>query len=252
VRRAALALTVAAAAASADPPKERFLHELKLESEVQGQARWDQVQLVVELEAGLSSPLFVQRRGLRVDGGVVTLRSLAEPKVKDPVVARHRAASWVMDFNEPAFTPLWADVSKQAGNEPSVAELVAFTGSWVSKKSLGRGFDLASKVVATREGDCSEHAVLLVALLRHYGFPARVMVGTVLVNLNGAPAAFGHAWVETFAKGAWKTADAILPADLDVRYLPSAELSDEGPGFAASLMPAVQGLRFKRLVVKAR
>ncbi|MDP1825655.1 MAG: transglutaminase-like domain-containing protein [Archangium sp.] len=252
MRRVALVLTMAAAVAFAGPPKERFLHELKLDSQVQGEARWDQVQLVVELEAGASNPLFVLRRGLRAEGGVVTLRSLSEAVVKDAVLPRHRADSWVMDFKEPIFTALWAEVQKQAGNKPSVADLVAFTGLHVSKKSLGRGFDLASKVAATREGDCSEHAVLLAALLRHYGFPARVMLGTVLVNFNGAPAAFGHAWVETFAKGAWKTADAILPSDLDVHYLPSAELTDEGPGFGASLVPAVQGLRFKRLMLKAR
>ncbi len=157
-----------------------------------------------------------------------------------------------MDFKEPVFNAIWAELEKQAGSKPTVADLVAFTGNYVTNKSLSRSFDLASKVAATREGDCTEHAVLLAAILRRSGFPARVMLGTVLVTTNGAPSAFGHAWVETFSRGSWKTADATLPAGLDVRYLPSAELIDEGPGFALAMIPALQGLRFKRLLIKPR
>jgi hypothetical protein len=249
--RLTLVTMAIAACAWGEPPNEKFLHQLALTSEVKGEVKWDQVQLVVELEQP-DAPVFLQRRGLRPNGGIATVRSLAEPVVKDPVAPRHRGDSWVMDFKEPAFNALWPEVEKQAGAKPTVADLVAFTGAYISKKSLSRNFDLASKVAATREGDCSEHAVLLAALLRHYGFPARVMLGTVLVVVNGVPSAFGHAWVETFSRGAWTTADAILPASLGVRYLPSAELADEGPGFAVAMMPAIQALRFKRLVLQPR
>ena len=244
-----LALLTAAMAAS--PPAEKFLHQLAVISEVQGEVHWDQVQLVVELDQP-DAPLFLQRRGLHPDKGVATVRSLTEPVMKDPVTPRHRGDSWVMDFKEPVFNAIWAELEKQPRSKPTVADLVAFTGAYISNKSLSRNFDLASKVAATREGDCSEHAVLLAAILRRYGFPARVMLGTVLVTTNGAPGAFGHAWVETFSRGTWKTADAILPAALDVRYLPSAELTDEGPGFALAMIPALQGLRFKRLLLNPR
>lgn len=252
-RSFAVAVALVSAHAAAGAPRETFLHELKLESETKGEARWDDVQLVIDLgDEPAGRALFLQRRSLKAEGGSVTVRSLTAPVMKDAVLPRHRADSWVMDFKEPAFAALWTEVEKQFGPRPSVADLTAFTRAYISKKSLGRNFDLASKVVATREGDCSEHAVLLAAVLRKHGFPARVMLGTVLVNLDGTPSAFGHAWVETFGKGAWATADAALPAGLELRYLPSAELGEEGPGFMLALVPALQAMRFKRLLLRPR
>ena len=53
---------------------------------------------------------------------------------------------------------------------------------YIDDKSLGVGFASASEVCATREGDCSEHAVLLVALLRAAGIPSRAVSGVVYVD----------------------------------------------------------------------
>jgi hypothetical protein len=70
----------------------------------------------------------------------------------------------------------------------------------------------ALDVLATRRGDCTEHALLATALLRAAGIPARVAVG--LAHSEGA---FGyHAWVEYWHDG-WRTMDPTwgqLPADL--------------------------------------
>lgn len=60
-------------------------------------------------------------------------------------------------------------------------------------------------------GDCNEHAVLLAALARAVGIPARIETG--LVYLNGR--FFYHAWNLLYL-GRWITADAVynqLPAD---------------------------------------
>jgi transglutaminase-like putative cysteine protease len=69
----------------------------------------------------------------------------------------------------------------------------------------------ALEVLKTGVGDCNEHAVLLVGLLRAAGIPARVCVG--LVYTRGR--FFYHAWTEGYF-GVWVSMDATLdqmPAD---------------------------------------
>lgn len=69
----------------------------------------------------------------------------------------------------------------------------------------------AVEVLDKKMGDCNEHAVLLAALLRAAGIPARLCVG--LVYKEGR--FYYHAWNEAFL-GSWVTMDATLnqmPAD---------------------------------------
>lgn len=69
----------------------------------------------------------------------------------------------------------------------------------------------AREVLKTRVGDCNEHAVLLTALLRAAGIPARVCAG--LVYARGK--FYYHAWTECWL-GQWISLDATLnqmPAD---------------------------------------
>jgi hypothetical protein len=71
-------------------------------------------------------------------------------------------------------------------------------------------------------GDCNEHAVLLAALARAAGIPARVEAG--LVYLNGR--FYYHAWNLLYL-GRWITADALfgqLPADVThIRFTTGAQ-----------------------------
>jgi transglutaminase-like putative cysteine protease len=70
----------------------------------------------------------------------------------------------------------------------------------------------AVHVLKTREGDCNEHAVLLAALLRASGIPARIAVG--LVYTRGK--FFYHAWTECYLDR-WISMDATLnqmPSDI--------------------------------------
>jgi transglutaminase-like putative cysteine protease len=69
----------------------------------------------------------------------------------------------------------------------------------------------AREVLTSLRGDCNEHAVLLAALARAAGIPARVVAGAVYAN-DGF---YYHAWNELWV-GAWVSADAVfdqLPAD---------------------------------------
>ncbi len=71
----------------------------------------------------------------------------------------------------------------------------------------------ALEVIKTREGDCNEHAILAVALLRALKIPSRVVFG--LVYEKGA--FFYHAWVEFFDGRKWIEFDptwGLFPADI--------------------------------------
>jgi transglutaminase-like putative cysteine protease len=63
----------------------------------------------------------------------------------------------------------------------------------------------ALEVLNKRIGDCNEHSVLLTALLRASGIPARVCVG--LVYTRGG--FYYHAWTEGYL-GEWVSMDATL------------------------------------------
>ena len=70
----------------------------------------------------------------------------------------------------------------------------------------------ALSTLENKQGDCNEHAVLLAAMARAAGIPARVETG--LVYLNGR--FYYHAWNLLYI-GRWVTADAVynqLPADV--------------------------------------
>ena len=63
----------------------------------------------------------------------------------------------------------------------------------------------ALAVLETKVGDCNEHAVLLTALLRAVGIPARECVGIVYTDHRF----FYHAWTEAYF-GRWLSMDATL------------------------------------------
>jgi len=73
----------------------------------------------------------------------------------------------------------------------------------VHDKNLATAFASAKEVLATRSGDCTEHSVLLTALARATGIPARVVSG--LVYFDGA--FVGHMWTEVYV-GKWVPLDA--------------------------------------------
>jgi len=77
------------------------------------------------------------------------------------------------------------------------------------EKEKYRHFSNALETLKAGFGDCGEHAVLLGALLRAAGIPARVVLG--LVYVGPKKAYMYHAWVMALA-GDWVFADAALGA----------------------------------------
>ncbi|MBN2621321.1 transglutaminase domain-containing protein [candidate division WOR-3 bacterium] len=84
----------------------------------------------------------------------------------------------------------------------------------------------AIDVLATREGDCNEHAILFAALARALGIPTKIYVG--LVNLDGS-AYFYHAWCAVWL-GAWVPVDPTFdqfPADVAHLKLKEGEIAEQ-------------------------
>lgn len=91
-------------------------------------------------------------------------------------------------------------------------KLRRFVTDYVTTKNLNVGFASASEVARTREGDCSEHGVLLAALGRINGLPSRVAVGIAYVPVfGGQEDIFGyHLWTQFYIDGQWTDFDAAL------------------------------------------
>ena len=135
----------------------------------------------------------------------------------------HRAASTAVDHEDPKVAAL---VDEALGDEADALDdaekakrLRAFVHEYVQEKDLSVGFATASEVARTKQGDCTEHAVLLAALLRAADIPSRTATGLVYVQrfLDREGVFGGHMWTQAWlpvAEGGgrtWVDLDAALP-----------------------------------------
>ncbi len=171
------------------------------------------------------------------------------PTVRGDADARFLAHSWVVDFEEQSVKALAADLRAGLEATPTIDDLERFVYDHIVDKSYSRAFDLASQVAASGAGDCTEHAVLLAALARANGHPARVVLGNLILDSESGLYAFGHAWTEIHDGENWTIRDATRPAmapDVrQLRYLPIAILDDEGPGYFMSLLNTMTAMPFR-------
>ncbi|MET0934710.1 MAG: transglutaminase-like domain-containing protein [Luteibacter sp.] len=88
--------------------------------------------------------------------------------------------------------------------------LRSYISDYIVKKGLDVGYASALETLQSRRGDCTEHAVLLTALARSMGIPARVVTGIVYVErMGGASRVFiPHAWTQAFVEGRWISFDS--------------------------------------------
>jgi len=121
--------------------------------------------------------------------------------------AKAEGPTFVLDYDEPSLKKLLAEVPSDKRTREGLEEFVAEA---ITQKTYARGFDIASRVAALRSGDCTEHAVLLAALLRASRIPARVVFGVVVALGPETEFAAGHAWVEAATDGKWQRFDAAL------------------------------------------
>ena len=104
-----------------------------------------------------------------------------------------------------------------AGNEKDAWTVAKKVNQWVYanlQKDYGASSDFASDVLKTRKGDCTEHSLLTVAMLRSLGIPAKRIDGLVyLMNDDKVPALYWHEWVEAYV-GEWTQLDPTFGQDV--------------------------------------
>jgi hypothetical protein len=90
----------------------------------------------------------------------------------------------------------------------------------------------AAEVLATRRGDCNEHAILVTALSRAAGIPATVAAG--VVYLNGS--FYYHAWNRVYV-GQWIDVDATFGEHVaDATHISFAEGGIENQAYISNLL----------------
>lgn len=108
------------------------------------------------------------------------------------------------------------------------------------------GYATAVEALEQRSGDCTEFAVLLAALARSEGMPARVVVGLVYSDrFSGKKDVFSpHSWVQVWDGQRWVSYDAAL-ADFDATHIALA-VGDGDPEQFASTFAQLASLRIEK------
>ena len=145
--------------------------------------------------------------GLRREGKDLVLTLEAPPPApawpQDAQAGGEPARSgFYLDLDDPRLEDLLARCAP-----PGFACLERLVDRTIRAKSLSSGFAGVSEVLDSRSGDCTEHALLLAALLRKRGLQARIAYGFLLTEAGF----IGHAWTEAHAGGRWFWLDPSFP-----------------------------------------
>ncbi|MFM7132705.1 MAG: transglutaminase domain-containing protein [Planctomycetota bacterium] len=144
----------------------------------------------------------------------------SEPEAGDATDARWTRETAVVDHGSAAVRELLARAPRTEGvaafeRAEGLRRLVA---RHLSRKDFASAFASAGEAARSRGGDCTEHAVLLAALLRADGVPARVVSGLVYVPaIAGSGSGWGwHLWTQALvaapgdASPRWHDFDATV------------------------------------------
>jgi hypothetical protein len=177
------------------------------------------------------------------DGRVRVRIDTAAPRPAEPADAedrRFRDGSPLINSEDPVVQGLAREALLQAGQSPleRAQAMRRFVHDYIDQKDLGIGFASASEVARGRQGDCTEHATLLAAMLRADGIPSRVASGLIYADqFAGERRIFGyHMWTQALldVEGAltWLDLDATMPTShFDATHitLATSPLADADP-----------------------
>ena len=146
------------------------------------------------------------------------LKHAAPAPEADRTDAAYTKASTTLNCNDPEVRRIAALGVAGAGESKAArAEaLRRFVYDFIDQKDLGVGFANASETARSKRGDCTEHGVLLAALLRAEGIPSRVACGLIYAaGFAGSRNIFGyHMWSQALldvdGKPTWVDLDATL------------------------------------------
>lgn len=129
----------------------------------------------------------------------------------DPqVLAALKPTEYLQSDDEKVQELAKAAVSSTTETLKAARQIESFVNGYITTKDLSIGYASAAEVARSRQGDCSEHAVLTAAMCRAVGIPARIVCGVVYVDsFIGQKSVFGgHMWTEVYVAGQWIGLDA--------------------------------------------
>jgi len=135
-----------------------------------------------------------------------------------------------------------ANARKAVGRETDPWAKAAAIEAWVARnvadKNFGTAFNNAADVARTLQGDCSEHSVLVAAMCRAQGIPARCVVGLVYVGDKGG---FGpHMWNEVYVNNRWVALDAAFnQTRVDATHIKFSDSSLDGVSPFETFVPVL-------------
>lgn len=180
----------------------------------------------------------LQRSKSNKDGTVTLVVDLDSPMAatkEELADESYLAPSAICDGSDEAViaiaTEAFTCLPDDADNNMKALALRIAVHEFIDNKNMSTAFASASQVARSKEGDCSEHAVLLCGVLRAANIPSRGVMGMVYVSAFGGPnGAFGwHMWSQALLDGKWVDLDATLNTPYSVGHIATltSSLSDE-------------------------
>lgn len=159
---------------------------------------------------------------------------------QSPSTAVDLAATPMVDYRSGPMRGVLATVASLRNLEKQdlALEINKTVHSLLTHRSLGRGFQSASRIATSAIADSTEHAILLIAMLRANGIPARMALGmrldpTAEESSSGLDTnLFGyHAWVMAEVNQQWISLDPTTgqPTTVDRVVLEVTDLADGNP-----------------------
>lgn len=172
-------------------------------------------------------------------GAVADVTPTSRPS--DAELEPFRRSSAYVNTNDPEIKRLAKEAAGTARTPLDVAHNIrAFVSDYITTKDLGVGFATASEVARSKQGDCSEHAILTAALLRAAGIPSRGVTGIVHTErFAGRRNVFvWHMWTQAHIDGRWVDLDAALEQDdVDARHIAIGLMTLNDAGLAEMAVP---------------
>jgi len=128
---------------------------------------------------------------------------------EEPPTDEERQPNGFVQSDDPRIVGMAREVASRVQDPWRIAvALERLVHAKVATKNYSQTFATAAEVAESLEGDCTEHAVLLAALLRARGLPSRVAIG--LVYMPSAQAFGFHMWTEVYVNNRWIGLDGTL------------------------------------------
>lgn len=166
-----------------------------------------------------------------IDGATIPVKRAARepdpekgPESDPPDLEPYLAPSKYLDSDNPRVIEL-AERAPDGTDHELALRLRYITRAHIRSATLDVGFVSASHVAESRKGDCTEHAVLLAAMLRARGIPSRVISGLIYApRFAGERDVFAfHMWaqalVETEGGTRWIDLDSTSNRPFDATHI---------------------------------